>query len=302
MSKAESPKRHMRESLKRRQNQFWIFNSKRRALGLLFKNMNNQNINRMRKQYVKKVFLKQIFNAWTSVLDRLKRKRLLTESAQLIRTTSLTEGCFRALAEYAARRVNARVIIERFQERSELVLKTSVLLELHANIQFKQYQRNTFVQRMSPYAESRMVQPFAKWCDFVAEAKREDKADEFYRKRGAQFLYRLTWDTLLMYSLNKKHEDAQHQAVDGWHAKFLLQKGLLSLKLYTHDSKRIRNVSKVVTFTSAMSAKRIYFDAFRDAIIASMFSTAAKQKAQAFYFQNAARKVLIGFQVTSFRK
>ena len=43
-----------------------------------------------------------------------------------------------------------------------------------------------------------------------------------------------------------------------------------------------------------MAAKRIYFDAFKDAIIKNMFSSAVKQKAQAFYNQNVARKVLIG--------
>jgi hypothetical protein len=114
----------------------------------------------------------------------------------------------------------------------------------------------------------------------VAEQRYEDKADEFYMKRGAQYFFRLIWDELRMYSLNKRHADAQHQAVDGWHAKFLLQKGLLGLKLYTSDAKRIKNVGA----TSAMYSKRVYFDAFRDAIVASMFSTAANQRARTFFF------------------
>jgi hypothetical protein len=48
------------------------------------------------------------------------------------------------------------VLVDRFQERAELIMKTSVLLEIHSNIQFKQSQRSMFVALMAPVAEKRM--------------------------------------------------------------------------------------------------------------------------------------------------
>jgi len=63
--------------------------------------MNSSNISKMRSDYVKNIYVKQIFSGWVAVLNRLKRKRILNESALLIRTTNLTEHSFRALASYA---------------------------------------------------------------------------------------------------------------------------------------------------------------------------------------------------------
>lgn len=145
-----------------------------------------------------------------------------------------------------------------------------------------------------------MIEPFLRWCSYVEENKKEEKADGFYKKRGAQYLHRLIWDALQMYAINKRHQDAQHQAVDGWHAKFLYQKALLSLKYHTSNQKRLNNISSYIKLQSDMNLQRVYFDALKEQIIENMFSSASKQKADAFYFQNTTRKALIGFQVSAF--
>ena len=152
MAKRENSTRYIKASLKKRLNTFWTFNSKRRALSVLFKNMNENNINRMRKKYVKQVFLKSIFENWKTILDRLKRKRILTESGKMLRNNSLIENCFKALLHYSMNRINHRMIIERFEERSELIFKTNILLQLYNNIDNNKNRRNLFVNKMIPFA------------------------------------------------------------------------------------------------------------------------------------------------------
>lgn len=168
-------------------------------------------------------------------------------------------------------RVNHKMIIERFQERSELILKTDVLLQLHTNIQAKKQQRTIFAQKMVPFAHKRIEQPFVMWMDFTIDERKEAKAMEFYRKRKAQYIYRVCWDGIYLMSLKNKQEDAQNQAIDSWHSKLLLQKSLLSLKLATHDLKRMKCVENIIGMTSNMNNIKNYFEAFKQGIQISRF-------------------------------
>ena len=101
-------------------------------------------------------------------------------------------------------RVNHKMIIERFQERSELILKTDVLLQLHTNIQAKKQQRTMFAHKMIPFGQKRIEQPFVMWMDFTIDERKEAKAMEFYRKRKAQYIYRVCWDGIYLMSLKNK--------------------------------------------------------------------------------------------------
>ena len=109
------------------------------------------------------------------------------------------------------------------------------------------------------------------WMDFTIDERKEAKALEFYRKRKAQYIYRICWDSIYLMSLKNKQEDAQNQAIDSWHSKLLLQKSLLSLKLAAHDLKRMKCVGNIIGMTSNMNMIKNYFEAFKQGVQISRF-------------------------------
>ena len=84
-----------------------------------------------------------------------------------MRNNALLEKVITSLRLYADKKIKDGLIIDRFQERSELALKTEILLAFHENIQFKKNQRNVFYQKMVPFAEKRMSHPILMWKTYV---------------------------------------------------------------------------------------------------------------------------------------
>lgn len=66
---------------------------------MLFKNMNNHKLQNLHGNFTTKVQLRKIFNAWYGTLDRLKRKRILKTSAQIMCDNSLLEKYFYAFRD-----------------------------------------------------------------------------------------------------------------------------------------------------------------------------------------------------------
>ena len=180
------------------------------------------------------------------VLDALRRRRILEDSAHIMRRNTLIERTMRALKERADKKIKDRLIIERFQERAEMAQKVDVLLELHQHVARSRNQRKSFYQKTLFLAERRVAAPFLKWIEFVFEHRLEERADKFFRRRKAQYLFRLAWDSLRVYSLHSKQKQTQYKAIDSWHNRMLLQRTVLSLKLHTHDSRRLKNVAGII--------------------------------------------------------
>ena len=128
-------------SLTMKQRQFYEFNSKRRALALMFKNRQDRQLYHMQRQWTRKTCLKRVFFAWYNQLDNMKRKRILKETAQVMWNNQNLERCFNALMTYATIRQRNKNIVAQFQERSELTLKAEMMVALHENIAYRKYQR-----------------------------------------------------------------------------------------------------------------------------------------------------------------
>lgn len=171
----------MRNSLKKRQRQFYVFNSKRRALSELYKHMNGTQINRLRKQYAREVLLKRIFFAWRGTLPLLKRERILLDSADLMWKNLTMEKCFYQLKAYTENKLRSTNIIEQFQERAELTLKAEVMLALHSNIQQNQQRRLQFFAKVRFVPKKRLEDPFQRWLEYAEEHRMVCKADLFFR-------------------------------------------------------------------------------------------------------------------------
>lgn len=150
---------------------------------------------------------KRIFNAWKEALHLFKRKRILKESAYLMRNNALLEKVIMALRLYADKKIKDGLIIDRFQERSELALKTELLLAFHENIQFKKNQRIMFYQKIVILAEKRMSLPVLMWKTFVHDQRLENKASQFFMKRSAQYLKRIVWDSFRIFKIHQVQKD-----------------------------------------------------------------------------------------------
>lgn len=64
--------------------------------------------------------MKRLFCGWVVVLDALRRRRILEDSAHIMRQNTLVERTMRALKERADKKIKERLIVERFQERAEM--------------------------------------------------------------------------------------------------------------------------------------------------------------------------------------
>lgn len=150
------------------------------------------------------VRLRSLFGAWAGALDALRRSRILEDSADLMWRNTLMERGIRALRERADRKIKQRLILERFQERAEMAMKVDIMLALHRHIAISRRDSQQFYKKMLFLAERRVADPFLKWMEVVFERRLEDRADKFFRRRKAQFLFRLSWDSLRVYSLHAK--------------------------------------------------------------------------------------------------
>ena len=126
-----------------------------------------------------------------------------------MRNNALSEKSIMALRLYADRKIKEGLIIDRFQERSELALKAEMLLAFHENIQFKKNQRVTFYHKMVPVAEKTMGLAVLMWKTFVHEQRLETKADQFFMKRSAQYLKRIVWDSFRIFKIHQVQKDMQ---------------------------------------------------------------------------------------------
>lgn len=251
-------------------------------------------MHKIREEYVRTVRLRKLFGAWADALDSFRRARILRESAQIMQRNALMEKAVRALRERADKKIKDRLIVERFQERAEMAMKVDVLLAVHRNVALSRNQRSVFYKKMLFLAERQVAAPFLKWMEFVFEHRLEDRADKFFRRRKAQYLFRLSWDSLRVYSLHSKQKRTQHQAIDSWHNKMLLQRTVLALKLHSHERKRLNNVSGIIKLQSDQVQLGAIFQAFTEGILLSKVRGELKRKAKQFYARNQYRKTLIG--------
>lgn len=84
--------------------------------------------------------------------------------------------------------------------------KVDILLALHRNIAISRSSTQAFYKKMLFLAERRVADPFLKWMEVVFERRLEERAEKFFRRRKAQFLFRLSWDSLRVYSLHSKQK------------------------------------------------------------------------------------------------
>lgn len=153
--------------------------------------------------------LRKLFGSWVDALDLLRRARILQESAKLMERNSLIERVMRALRERADKKNKERLIIERFQERAEMTAKADVLLSLHRHVAGARNQRSSFYKKILFVAERRVARPFLLWMEYVLEHRLQERADKFFRRRKAQYLFRLAWDSLRVFSLHSKQKRTQ---------------------------------------------------------------------------------------------
>ena len=172
------------------------------------------------------------------------------------------ERGIRALRERADRKIKQRLILERFQERAEMAMKVDIMLALHRHVATSRRDSQQFYKKMLFLAERRVADPFLKWMEVVFERRLEDRADKFFRRRKAQFLFRLSRDSLRVYSLHAKQKRTQYDAIDHWHNKMLLQRATLALKLHAHENRRLKNVSTIIKLQSDQAQLSTLFQAF----------------------------------------
>lgn len=230
-SQIDKVKRRQKAALQGKVEAFYNYNSKKRALGKLLDNTQNKRIEHLKNDYAYKIQIKRVFQAWKGILGLLRRKRLLKESAELMRKNSLLEKCLQTLAHYAQTKIQNNLIIDRFMERQHLVTKSECLAALHDNIQAEVVKRNLFYNKIVFLAEKRLVTPMHQWKCFTQEQRMTDKAVKFFEKRGAQFVYRSVMDVLKVNRVRQQQKAMQNRAVDNWHGKILLQKTLLGLSM-----------------------------------------------------------------------
>ena len=111
-----------------------------------------------------------------------------------------------ALKAYTAKRLRNKSIIDQFNERTELALKAEMMVAFHANIGHRKMQRELFYEKVEFVAVKRMKHPIEMWKAFTEIRRLEQKADEFFRKRKAQYILRLTWDSIKLTSLKHRQE------------------------------------------------------------------------------------------------
>ena len=126
-----------------------------------------------------------------------------------MRDNALSEKVVMALRLYADKKIKDGLIIDRFQERSELALKAEILLAFHENIQFKKKQRELFYHKMVPVAEKTMGYAVLMWKTFVHDQRLDNKADQFFMKRSAQYLKRIVWDSFRIFKIHQVQKDMQ---------------------------------------------------------------------------------------------
>lgn len=177
-----------------------------------------------------------------------------------------------------------------------MALKVDIMLALHRNIATSRRNSQQFYQKMLFLAERRVADPFLKWMEVVFERRLEDRADKFFRRRKAQFLFRLSWDSLRVYSLHAKQKRTQYDAIDQWHNKMLLQRTTLALKLHAHENRRLNNVSTIIKLQSDQAQLSTLFQAFTQGILLSKVRGERKRKAYRFLKSNLYRKSLIALQ------
>ena len=81
----------MKASLQAKVEVFYDYNSKRRAMRKITDFLEDIKMNKLKHDYVHKVQIKRIFQGWRGILGQLRRKRILNESATLMRNNSLLE-------------------------------------------------------------------------------------------------------------------------------------------------------------------------------------------------------------------
>ena len=145
------------------------------------KNVDDSHLNRIKREYVTKVRAKRIFCAWREAIDIFKRKRILLESAHLMHSNALIERSVRALREYADKRIKDKLVVSKFQERSQLGTMADVLVALSENVEFRKIQREKFYRKLVFVAEKTMMLPFLRWKEWVEDEQRLEKALQFFR-------------------------------------------------------------------------------------------------------------------------
>jgi hypothetical protein len=120
--------------LKARQQGFYEYNSKLRGVTQLFKWMNVCKENAHKTEYAKNVVTQRTFEGWKKAIDLFKRKRILTQSSDLMLTENLYSKGMRSLRMYADKKIHDKLIIDRFQERNDLAIKAEMISGFFANI------------------------------------------------------------------------------------------------------------------------------------------------------------------------
>lgn len=91
---------------------FYDMNSKRRAVQMLFKNMNDGHLDNLKKEFTTRVVVKRIFNAWYETLDTFKRKRILKDTALVMWNNLVLERTFASMRNNAEQRARDRAVVK----------------------------------------------------------------------------------------------------------------------------------------------------------------------------------------------
>jgi hypothetical protein len=95
-------------------------------------------------------------------------------------------------------------------------------------------------------ANKRAQPAFDSWVEFVNNQTMLEKANNFYFGRKMQYVSRLSFDSLIINTLNMSQKKLQLGAIKDWYCKTLKQRVLLALKSSTYKHQRINNISNII--------------------------------------------------------
>lgn len=141
-----------------------------------------------------------------------------------------------------------------------------MIVNLHQNIIDQKVQKTSFYNKMVFLAEKRVEPAFEQWKTFLNDQHIMDKADKFYKMRHAQYLVRLSVDSLLINNLKRKQRKIQISSINSWYNKILLTRCILTLKCETYDRMRVKNIRRIIGHQTDAQIQRTFFDLLKQGI------------------------------------
>jgi hypothetical protein len=264
--------------------------------------MNDARLKKLHNQFVQKVTMRKLFTAWVGTLDLFKRERLLHQTASIMYSSSTLEKCFNFLRVYSDQNARSSSIVRQFKQRTNYNYKSIVIMSLHQHIIDNRIRKTQFYNKINFLALKATEPIFERWIEFVIEERMKVRADKFYSMRHAQYLKRLSFDSLNINKLKEHQKTIQYNAIQQWYTHKLMMRSFVSLKTITYEKQRITNIQSIIGIKTDIQTAKYYFDLLRDAVSGQKMHKIQKQRATTFNELNSCRKVFIGIQTKIFTK